>query len=320
MESYCRLSILKLKIFLSKRPLDLYVRLSEHKFVKVSSKDNPNPNETLDSYQEKGLASLYVRMEDFNALMADIESNINETLNSFVHLDSLEKQYEGLTDLLDDTKSLVENLGINEATAHHVDELVKKTIYSFSKWDSIQVLTELLLKKNEYIKAHGILCSFIATSVLKEIDWSTDAIIRKMIMASLFQNICLDEDVHAKIYDREGDIFNTLVPYEKDIVLGHPLKAAKLLDYGEFTGFEVATMVKNHHELPSSGGFPRGGVSGQSLGPLECVFIISGYFAHKVLTSDSKPVVMEKEIQDLNELFYEGNFKKSFEYFLSVFR
>jgi len=321
LENYFRLSILKLKKFISKQPLDIYVRLSEQKFVKVSSKDNLSPNETLNSFQEKGLNYLYVKEEDFNSLMTDVESDMNEALNGFSDLNNLDSQYEGLSNLLEDTKSLVVNLGINEKTCEHVDNMVKKTMYSFSKWDSIQDLTELLLKKNDYINSHGILCSLIATSVLQKVDWSTDEIERKIIMASLFQNICLDKDIHAKIYDREGEVFKGLETYEKDIVLGHPIKAAKLLDFGEFTGFEVASMVRNHHEHPGTGVFPRGRRStGENIGPLEAIFIISAYFAHRVIVSESKPIVMAKEIQDLNELFYQGNFKKTFEHFLSVFR
>lgn len=320
MESYCKLSILKLKIFLTNRPLDLFVCLSETKYVKVVSREDLNPNETLDNYLDKGLNSLYIRRRDFDTLMVEIESNINETVGGFAHLDTLEKQYEGLSRLLEDTKSLVENLGITKATARHVDQLVQKTIYSFSKWDSIEVLTELLFKKNDYIKSHGLLCSYIATTVFKKIDWSTDAMVRKVIMASLFQNICLDKDLHAKIYDCSGEDFCSLEQSEKDIVLGHPQRAARLLDYGEFTGLEVASMVKNQHELPGKGGFPRSHLSVEALGPLETSFIISSFFAHRVLTSDERPINMGREVQDLNELFYEGTFKKSFENFLGTFR
>ncbi len=284
------------------------------------SKDDTSPSDSLDNYLEKGLNSLYVRMEDFNTLMVEIESSINETVGGFAHRDTLESQYDGLSDLLEDTKCLVENLGISKATARHVDNLVQKTIHSFSKWDSIEVLTELLFKKNDYIKTHGLLSSYIATTVMREVDWSTDAIQRKVIMAALFQNICLDKDIHAKIYDREADEFKSLDTYEQQIVLEHPFKAARLLEHGEFTGFEVSSMVKHQHELPGRGGFPRGHMGGQNIGPLETLFIICSYFSHRVLTSEEQPVDMGRESQDLNELFYEGNFKKSYEYFLHTFR
>jgi|TARA_Y100000780_G_C13696127_1_gene423481 hypothetical protein len=320
LESYCKLSILKLKIFLSKRPLDLYVRLSESKYVKVASKDTPNPIDTLDDYSKKGLNSLYVKLEDFNNLMVDIESNINNSLEKIDEYSGINQQYDGLADLLEDTKSLVVNLGISELTVQHVDNLIQKTIYSFSKWDSIETLTELLFKKNEYIKSHALLCSFIATSVLKNVDWSSESIKRKVIMASLFQNICLDREDHAKIYSRDEDAFNRLDTYEKDRVLIHPQKAAKLLDYGEFTGFEVAAMVKSHHELPGGVGFPRGQQDSSNLSPLETLFIMSAYFAHRVLISDPKKFDFNREVQDLNEVFYEGQFKKNFEYFLKTFR
>ncbi len=319
MESYCQLSILKLKIFLLKRPLDLYIRLSENKFVKVASKENPNALETLDSYAQKGLNSLYVRVEDFNSLMVDIESNINQNLKRFDDYSSINDQYDGISDLLEDTKSLVVNLGINEATCLHVDNLVKKTIFSFSKWDSIQTLSELLFKKGDYIKSQAVLSSFIASTVLRNIDWCSEAILRKVVMASLFQNICLDKDIQARIYDRNSEEFKSLEPFDRDKVLLHSQKAAKLLDYGEFTGFEVAAMVKNHHELPGGGGFPRGQGASMNLSPLEGIFIISSYFSHLILTSESK-FDLNRGIQDLNEIFYEGSFKKCYEYFLKTFR
>ncbi len=320
MESYCKLSILKLKVFVTKRPLDLYIRLSEHKFIKVASKDTPDSIEVLDSFAAKGLNSLYVRIEDFNSLMVDIEANINQNIRQFEDFSSLNEQYDGLVDLLEDTKSLVVNLGLDETTCRYVDNLVQKTIYSFSKWDSIEVLAELLLNKDGYIRSHAILCSFVATSVLKNIEWSTDAIIRKVIMASLFQNICLDKDDHARIYDRRSKEFESLEAYDKDRILIHAQKAAKLLDYGEFTGFEVAGMVKNHHELPIEGGFPRGKKSAPNLTPLESLFIISSYFAHRALMDKTSKFDFHREIQDLNEIFYSGNFKKSYEYFLKTFR
>ena len=320
MERYCQLSILKLKIFLAKRPLDLYVRLSENKYVKVSSKDNPNAGETLDSYSQKGLNSLYVRIEDFNELMVDIEANIHQNNSKFDDYSSMNEQYDGITDLLEDTKSIVINLGINEATCKHVDNLVQKTIYSFSKWDSIQTLSELLFKKDDYIKSHAVLCSFISSTVLRNIDWCTEAILRKVVMASLFQNIFLDKDIQAKIYNRNSEEFHNLESFDRDKVLLHTHKAAKLLDYGEFTGFEVASMVKNHHELPGEGGFPRGQGAGAKLAPLEGIFVISTYFSHTVLTCEEKNFDINRGIQDLNEIFYEGNFKKSYEYFLKVFR
>lgn len=317
---YSRVSILKLKIFLKEYQMDIFVRLSETKFIKLLSCDTQDAveiQEILDSYAAKGLSYLYVYKDDFDKIMSHIEKDIDKTYQSLENFDSLEKEFDGISSLLDNTKTLLINLGLIEATIKNVDRLVSKTLVSFSRWESLSALTGILLSRGEYLKTHSILSSYIATVVAKDFDWATEGILRKIVIAGLFQNIYLEKDEHAMIYDRESEEFMALEVFEKDLILSHPRKGAELLDHDEFTGFEVVTMIKNHHELPHGGGFPRN-IAATNLSPLECCLIISSYFSHKILTS--KEADTSKVVQQLNEVFYEGNFKKSFETFLKLFR
>jgi tetratricopeptide (TPR) repeat protein len=317
-EKFCKLSIDKILEYSKESSFAIYLRLSSSKFVKVVNIGDDALEEIVDDYVSRGLATLYVEREVFEKFQERIEEALNKNFKDIGISEDISERYDGLASALYDVKSLVRSLGMTEMNIKLGDQLIEAAIDQSEKITNLELLLELLNDKEGFITKHAFLTSYVVTNILEKMNWSTKDIKKKLIMASLFQNIALETDEQAMIYTQDSDDFRALDEFSKDIVLKHPLLAADLVRSPSFAGEEVEKLIRNHHEVPISGAFP-GRVSAHNVPILDACFILSGYFSYKVLTQEGEESY-SLIAQQLNEDFNIGGFKRALVALLAALR
>ncbi|MCP4913473.1 MAG: hypothetical protein GY909_10155 [Oligoflexia bacterium] len=317
-KDFFQISESRLKSYLDDFQLNLYIKLGASKFVKFANAGDEDSKDKVDNYIEKGVSVFYLDREGFEKIYNQVQSNISDNIEK---LDSLEDKPEEMVDTvldaIEEVKTLVRNMGLSEAKFEIVDQAVKGVLKTCQSVETLEALLEILNSKDGYIKEHGMACSYISTSVLKSLDWNTEDIEKKIIMSSIFQNVSLETEEHARIFTLEDPNFTSLDEFEQDLVRNHPFLSAELVTGDHFFSNDVEKLIRVHHELPNGKGFPKKDQTKQP-SQLEALMIISSFFAHQLIIK-GKDGDLKIIAQELNEYFNDGVFKKNYQSMLDTF-
>lgn len=314
--NYQKFKLLRLISIDSKDKFEVNIKLHDEKLVKIIDDSDDVELSILQRYANKGVIWCYLKDEIVRKL---IDQQIHYC---FEKLDSLKgnvanyKKVQILSDVVTNVRDMVQTLGMDQQTMSLIEKSVEALIDFHSQPAGIVDLLKMLQDKDSYISKHGILTFYIAQAVLIELDWDTDALRKKIGMASLFQNISLDFEYLAKIHSIDDSEFEKLHPKEKNIVLEHPRKSAAMLVNKNIADDELIAMIQKHHESPYGNGFPQG-LGIDKLSQNEGIIIICSHMANCLLNSPGREVSVLA--QDFNELYNKGSFKKIYLALLQVF-
>lgn len=310
-EKYAKISIDDIPEFFRAKPFNIYLKLGNAKFVKIINADDEGFEDTLEDYHSRGVNFLYCESEVYDEVLSSIEGKVDSGLELASISESLEERYQGLDDALKGIKGMIHNLGITEGVQKKADSLINLTLEESEKNTRLEILLEILEQKKGFISKQGFLTSYIVISMVEEMDWATSAVKRKLVTASLFQNIALETDDQAKIYNLNSPEYSELDDFSKELVTKHPNLGADLVQAPGFGGEEVQKLIKNHHEIPIAGGFP-GRISAHNVPILDACFILAGYYSTLVLIKEENKEDYTITAQTLNEEFSIGGFKRAF--------
>ncbi|MBT3583714.1 MAG: response regulator [Halobacteriovoraceae bacterium] len=297
--------------------INVYIRISDEKFIKiVDDKTHLDPT-IIKKYQSKGASYVYLEKDKYLIFLDQ------SLLSIFSKLDDESISESDMTGAvlssIDSIQNCVRELGVNQKTVELIGKTVEATEKLIKKTKSLDNLLEILNNERAgYIKDHAYLTAYIACSIAEKVSWKTEQIWNKIIMASFFHNIALEENDHAKIFDLTSAEYLDIGHANQVIVRDHVFKSVELL--GEDSSFEEDTrkMILSHHEQPDGSGFPRR-LTASQITPLEALFVLAVNFAHVLYSHEGKDEEVAVIVQDFNEKFNKGNFKKPYQGFLQAF-
>ena len=288
-------------------PFDVYVRLSPRKIVKlITENDTFEPNDIL-KYEKRGITHLLIP--------SDKLSLFQELLISEVMKKASQKDLNDLTSIkgmivvssnLDD---YIKSMGITPFAIKAVEKQRKETVKALEKNKNLADLLGAAMNGNIYLQEHGMLCSIIATEICKNMAWSSDKILQKMHFVSVLHDISLHEGRLAEIHNPKED---GVTEEEKKLVLAHPAESSRIVSEADDLPPDIDTMILQHHEKPDGTGFP-GGLKALSISPLSCVFIIAEKIVKEIYGKTLNKEEIYAIINNFDESFNRGNFKKPFQ-------
>jgi response regulator RpfG family c-di-GMP phosphodiesterase len=77
--------------------------------------------------------------------------------------------------------------------------------------------------------------------------------------------------------------------------------------------------IEHHHELPGGAGFPKK-LFGNATAPLCCLFNVAHYFTQEVSTQGWKKENVKNVIEQMEHIFFEGNYSKPFGILKELFK
>lgn len=288
--------------------VDIYCRLSDTKFVKIISADNYFTREEIFKYTKKNLTHLYILENEFEKFKKDYGNHTFLSIKKGNPRDT----FEAVTSSLEVLHYLANAVGFsNEVTTQ--TEVIADSIFEDAKnMDTLGPLLLSLKGKKDYIHDHSYFLGYICTLICRNIEWGNAEVIKKLIFASLFHDILVEDPDLAMIMDKK-DLENLDYSQEvKNKYIDHPLETCALLEKGPSVPENVAKIVLKHHESPNSEGFLKN-FNANQINPLESIFILAHQFLTKLYETDFEREKLPNIIKDLKENFNSGVFKKSFQ-------
>lgn len=289
---------------------DLFIKLSEKKFVKIIKKDDLFDKEILTKYSNKNLEHFYILKNDFHSFLDNHLKTIRATLASKrlpVH-DKIHLQ----KDLISFARDKVLELGIDEKVVKETDAVIHSVIDHIKCNGDIWDIFKSKFNQKNYIVDHSLLLSYLSSAVAYKMSWKVEATLKKLTIASLLHDITLKSSEFAKITTAKELEECSFSDKEKQEIKRHPLAISNMVNTFKDTYPDIDSIILTHHEKPDGSGFPRG-LTHLNTSPLHCLFIICEDFVNHIVENEVTPSTIAKIKKEFKKKYDKGNYKKPLE-------
>ncbi|MDO9181180.1 MAG: response regulator [Bacteriovorax sp.] len=296
-------------LLLEKAPSDLYIRISDSKYLKCLNGGEPFGMDDNAKYLSKSVSKLYVKKPSNEELLTQLLSAAISKLMKKSDLPLNEKMSIIHAQICD----LIQFTGMSEEIAAITKENVNQTVSIIMKNNLLDDFWKGLNLMGEYPSQLYTLHSMLASVVVKKLSWSSEATMFKLTLAAFFQDITLTNLSLVKVYDHQHFLEIKADYNNKEIknYIDHPLKAHDIIVTMKGIPADIDKIILEQHEMPDGSGFPRK-LNANQLGPLSCLFILCGLLARFIL-NEGENFAIDNFIDKFEALGYnKGNFKDSF--------
>ncbi|MCM2281129.1 MAG: HD domain-containing protein [Bdellovibrionaceae bacterium] len=256
--------------------VDLYVQLSDQKHVLIAKAGTNTSQEVLQKFKDKGVAYLYVRPEDFLALVKNSISIAGMAVGSksLSNLSKLNVIEEALGSVYQEMASI----GVNEQVLTHAKLVNEATMTVMAGQPQLSALVQKFQTLTSETAKHTMLVSMVAVMLGQGHEWIKLATLEKLALGGLLHDIGklkLPPDIATQDPMR-------LSHDEMVIYKSHPELGRQMLAGTKGLPDDVLLIVYEHHERSDGSGFPRG-LRDFQISPLARVVALANEFAEIVL-------------------------------------
>lgn len=293
-------------------PLQIYIRLSEEKFVMIQDVGHYD-GVMLDNYSQRGITDFFLKREVFETYILQTIQQTQEKLTQNTGGDIL-------FNAIEEVQLVLSRLGVNQETIIYTETVVEEGLKSFRNYSKLCDLLDRILTMNHYVQKHAYLSAYFCVAIAKQNSDLTARDHRRLVMAALFKDICLVETpLLAEIFYAKDKKFQALSQTQQHKVMIHGQDACYILEsIPEFDNI-TRELVLSHHERPKGNGFPRG-KENKNYQTLTPYFMIGCQFSHDLITGERSL----KEIVHLAQNYafeYEfAPFKEAYDHFVTTFQ
>jgi len=294
---------------ISKLNCDLYIKLSEKKFLKFFLADTELTAPDLARIQEKKADFLYVKSSDLDSFIQSMDSFLNEN-NEKYEKNELEIEFvDKAEDLLvahEMFALLVNKLGINDRSLKYVNRAMNIFYSSLDDSPELQEICLNLVKKKDFVSEHSLVLAYLSNAILSCTDYYNDNNSIKLTLASMVHDLGLSDINYLKLeqglVDREEFSKKDLKKFENHVTA--PLASLRKI---EGCPADIDSIIINHHERYDGTGFPRG-LENTYIPFLATLFIIAHEITIEIFKTDFSRNKIDEFLSQREKEYQRGNF------------
>jgi response regulator RpfG family c-di-GMP phosphodiesterase len=293
---------------------DLFMKLSEKKFVKVINAGEAFIPADAERFQKKGIDHLYITSQDADQYVSNFEKHISALMKSG------EGNPDGLSLISLENFEAIEKIAgalgwtpqVLEAAKHAVNLAVRAVS---SDPNILKLLKKKLSNPTSKFSSHISKLSLLSCGISYQLGWVSESTHMKLGLASLMHDLTVDESIYddVMLWNQTAADLSVKTP-EAIKYRNHPADAANLLLSIKNLPPDVDHIVLQHHEARDGSGFPRGLISSRIL-PLSCIFIIVEDLINYLEASEDFEAQVDLFLKHKETVYNSGNFKKVFDTF-----
>lgn len=296
---YCRIrSSLVLKA--GRLACNLYVKLSDAKYVKLLSAGEQLNDEDVTRYSQRQVGYLYVPASESVKLLEQLTRDLR-AIGRTLMTSPISATVQDMLVIENSTLEVIHELGQKLGFTQEVSELtwasVDFALKAVQKTTSIRELfTKRMCEKSSYISAHSVMLAHVACGIAPLAGFASDDDRHALTLAAFLHDLALDDERLARV--RTIAELRTLSVYPQPAVIAkleqHPLMAARFAREVKGASAATAELIEMHHEQPDGRGFPKGLKSDQLKG-LAVVFNFAHDLVDNLITAEERDQVETPE-------------------------
>jgi len=277
--NYCKLSI---DDFVSGHEIkfDIYVRLSEKKYLKIAHQGEDLPIDRINSYKSKNIRYLYMQKDDFRKYVG-----FNLTLLPLVTSKSTITKEKKRTFLKHTNEVVLESLrlnGVDEEAFQTAIAIVESATSLLTEPDEMMSLLIMLNSHADHLYAHSLGVSAYSVMIARKVRWHSPANIYKVAMGGLLHDIGKKEIPRATLDKQRKD----MSAEEVQLYETHPQRGMDILSRIPAVPSDILQIIIQHHENCFGQGFPMR-LTKQHIHPMARLVAVANEFCTMVLKGPS---------------------------------
>jgi hypothetical protein len=177
--------------------------------------------------------------------------------------------------------------------------------------------------KNNYLYIHTMLTTYVATHVVRNVQWGGENQVEKLIFVIFFHDIIMAPifTKYPQFKSEEAMLSSDeVMRSEKQTILNHARLGAEAISQLKKCPIGADQLIKQHHGMSTGIGFAT--EYKDDISPMAKVIIISESFVEEFLhfkdEHGNQQIDMVNIIQNLNEKFKKNSYKKIIETLLTL--
>ncbi len=292
---FCRVS---LEDFVTDKEIemDVYVKLSEKKHIKIAHQGGRIDLERVESYRQKGLKYLYVRQEDFRKVL-----DFNVMLSNIVTKSDAVDVAKKRRFVANTAEIILENVATVGIDEHAFEESKNFFLSSFdvlTEDPETMDLLKILSTHSDSLYAHSLGVSIYSVMIAKEMGWKSSANLFKLQFGALMH------DIGKKEFPEE--LLNkprTQLTYkERSMLETHAFRSKEILESLKSAPAEVVAIAYQHHENMLGQGYPRQ-LEKEKIHPMAKIVAVANEFCKYALKDPKNPGLSARKAFHLLETY-----------------
>jgi HD-GYP domain-containing protein (c-di-GMP phosphodiesterase class II) len=302
---------LKILNLFERAPVDIYIKMSDAKYLKIINIEEEGFENTLNKYQMKGIETFYVLASSFQFIFERAVEILRDKMQENELLKN-EKIFRQISSIEAIGNYLHNCLGVGEevvALFHRVNESV---IEDLKNGPSLKGLLDNMVTGDGYISQHSLMLSYVSCALCRETSWKSDQTYQKLSMASLMHDVDFQDDELAYRHDMFPPGVINQNPEFLDEIKSHPLRASKLVNKLPVLQPDVEAIILNQHERPDGSGYPRG-IDFSQFSQISALFNLAHEYVLFLFRNELNASGSEYFLRNARPFYTKGNFKSAFE-------
>ena len=298
-------------------PCNVYLKLSDGKFVKVINKFEMFEKSLIQKLILKGINHFYVNRSE----LSQYSDTVISTLTTSIKMkkskgDEIQKSQLNNTALGLLKKNLLK-CGISETLIRASDEVISLQLDLIRSSKELNEFVEKFQLFKRAASEHTRIVNYIIFSILKDLTWDSESTIHKMSFAALLHDISLPAIFYGQQFETKEQI-EKLSEEDKNIYKKHPEESAHIsTNFDSITG-GVDRFIREHHELPNGKGFPRR-LNYNTIHPLSAVLHLADFIASLMWEHNFNMEIVIQKIRENRAFYQRGFYRKPFEAVCRIF-
>lgn len=282
-------------------PCDLYVKISEKKYVKIINRDQADAvTETVERYQKKDIDLLYVEKQFYSSLSTLI-------MNDFfcAEENALPAEERGIK-ITESIMLITSDLGAPAEVIESINESYTEVIKNLEHEKVSKLLSNMTANENVFVENHSYLTSVFAVMMSRKMKWATPKIQNNICMAALLHDLVL-ADHRLGHHDKDTlENIKKLPSKERDLVFNHPKILAEKLRTTTKIPDDVLSLISKHHEGRGVDSYPapEGTVR---LDPVNCLFNVAHQFSIELYKIGFNNMKLANAFENLRKIFHSNS-------------
>ncbi|EQC52614.1 HD domain-containing phosphohydrolase [Bacteriovorax sp. DB6_IX] len=287
-------------------PYDVYLELTQTKFIKIISANKRYSHSDINAYAKKNVKFLYLQKNEY---LKFLEDGIEKLLIIF---DSPKLSAKKI--IANQIRSVliihqyVQTVGVSENLIKLCDKVISITRDVTLEYKKFRNILPLFPKAHSDLAEQAVMTMYLSETILTALGWASETSRKKLGLASLLYDSMLTNDDLSKIRSLEDPQLQMFTVSEQEEFKDHPLKAASMAQY--FQGYpDTDFIIAQHHERPKGDGFPHK-LTNNKLTAHSCAFILSNNFVTRLVSDGKDPGVLLNIFREMKSIYNQGNFKE----------
>jgi putative nucleotidyltransferase with HDIG domain len=260
-------------------PADLYIQLSQDRFVLLFKESDPFDPQRIEAYVKKEISCLWVKKEEYHKISSSSLDFARRSINN-TNLDSSKKLF-----LVSNAAQAVfrnfEVLGFNIDSYYQANDVSETTLAIADNNPDLNSILSSLNDLDDHLVMHATAVSILSPIIGQEMGWETITSLKKLSLGGLLHDIG-KKHLHPNLLKKPLHEMNheEVKAYESHTRLG-----AEMIKGLNLVNEDLVAIIFQHHERNNSSGYPQG-LAGFRIHPMAKVVGLASEFISLVMPQE----------------------------------